>query len=163
MERLTLNKDTLKMNNTELAYNSCYGKDGNARYRERGLDIDARELARKLLVKYAEGDDSFTCDEDFDEYIYDCLQYGMENIEGLIALFYRNLWAMADLHDRLKYYEDLEEQEVATSLLEDEQKCQPEYLGENIAIGCKIGKCKCNNIVRSYQKFCDECGTRLDW
>lgn len=74
------------------------------------FDIDARELTRKLLVKYAEGDDSFTCDEDFDEYIYDCLQYGMENIEGLIALFYRNIWAMADLHGRLKAYEDLEEQ-----------------------------------------------------
>lgn len=27
---------------------------------------------------------------------------------GLLALFYRNLWAMADLRERLKYYEDLE-------------------------------------------------------
>ena len=26
---------------------------------------------------------------------------------GLIALFYRNLWAMADLWERLKSYEDL--------------------------------------------------------
>lgn len=29
---------------------------------------------------------------------------------GLIAVFYRNLWAMADLRERLKKYEDLEEQ-----------------------------------------------------
>ena len=30
---------------------------------------------------------------------------------GLIATFYQNLWAMAELRERLKYYEDLEEQD----------------------------------------------------
>ncbi|MCM1273210.1 MAG: helicase associated domain-containing protein [Clostridium sp.] len=43
------------------------------------------------------------------------------------------------------------------------QKSQVKYLGENIAIDCRVGQCKCGNIVRSYQKFCDECGTKLDW
>ena len=32
------------------------------------------------------------------------------NMEGLIAVFYTNIWAMADLHESLKEYEDLEEQ-----------------------------------------------------
>lgn len=41
--------------------------------------------------------------------------------------------------------------------------CEPEYLGENVPIGCRVGQCKCGNIVRSYQKFCDECGIKLDW
>lgn len=40
---------------------------------------------------------------------------------------------------------------------------EPEYMGENVAIGCRDGRCKCGNIVRSYQKFCDECGIKLDW
>ena len=37
------------------------------------------------------------------------------------------------------------------------------YLGENTAIGCRIGKCQCGNIVRSYHDFCSECGTKLEW
>ena len=41
--------------------------------------------------------------------------------------------------------------------------CEPEYLGEDTAIGCRIGKCRCGNIVRSYHNFCNECGVKLDW
>ena len=110
MERLTTNKDVSEMGMFELAHNSCYSKDGKARYRDYDIDMDARELTRKLLVDYAEGDDAFTCDEDFDDWIMECLAEGMNSIEGFIALFYRNLWAMADLYERLKKYEDLEEQ-----------------------------------------------------
>lgn len=110
MERLTTNKDVSEMGMYELAHNSCYAKDGKARYRDYDLDIDARELTRKLLKDHADGDDSFTDDEDFDEWMMDYLQHGMDSIEGLLALFYRNLWAMADLRERLAEYEDLEEQ-----------------------------------------------------
>ena len=110
MKRLTTNKDVQEMGMVELAHNSCYVKDGAAWYRDFSSDMDARGLARKLLKDFAEGDDSFTCDEDFDECIAACLEDGMDSVEGLIALFYRNLWAMADLHTRLKRYEDLQEQ-----------------------------------------------------
>lgn len=110
MNRLTINKDISEMNMLELAHNSCYVKDGNARYRDYDIDIDVRQLSRKLLKEYANGDDAFTCDEDFDEQMLDCLQYGTANIEGIIALLYRNMWAMAELRERLKEYEDLEEQ-----------------------------------------------------
>lgn len=41
--------------------------------------------------------------------------------------------------------------------------CEPEYLGENTSIGCRVGRCSCGNIVRSYQNFCDECGIKLEW
>lgn len=104
MERLTSNKKVSEMSMYELAHNSCYAKEGKARYRDYEMDIDARELTRKLLK------DHVTDDEDFDDWMMDYLQYGTDSIVGLIALFYRNLWAMADLHQRLKYYEDLEEQ-----------------------------------------------------
>lgn len=110
MNRLTSNKDVSEMGMFELAHNSCYVKDGNARYRDYDLDIDARELTRKLLKEYADGDDAFCDDDDFDEQMVDYLQYGFDIIEGLIALFYRNLWAMADLWEELKEYEDLEKQ-----------------------------------------------------
>lgn len=110
MKRLTSNKNISEMNMYELAYNSCYGEDGNARFRDFENDFDARELAIKLLEKYADIPNDFTCDEDFDDFIADALQYGTDDILGLIAVFYRNLWAMADLRETLKEYEDLEEQ-----------------------------------------------------
>lgn len=40
---------------------------------------------------------------------------------------------------------------------------EPEYLGENTAIRCRIGRCQCGNIVRSYHNFCFECGIKLEW
>lgn len=109
MERLTTNKDVSEMGMYELAHNSCYYKDGKARYRDFESDIDAREFTRRLLKVFADGDDLFTDDDNFDEEMIELLQYGTETIEGLVSLFYRNLWAMADLRERLKEYEDLEE------------------------------------------------------
>lgn len=53
--------------------------------------------------------------------------------------------------------------EVDWSALLRSKSCEPEYLGENTAIGCRIGRCKCGNIVRSYHDFCSECGTKLEW
>lgn len=38
------------------------------------------------------------------------LSVEIDSTIGLLALFYRNLWAMADLREKLKYYEDSEEQ-----------------------------------------------------
>lgn len=110
MGRLTTNKDASDMSMTQLAHNACYVKDGKARYRDYDMDIDARELARKLLKDYAAGDDAFTDDEDFDEHMVECLMHGTNDIEGLIAMFYRNLWAMAEIHEWLRRYEDLGEQ-----------------------------------------------------
>lgn len=110
MNRLTTNKKVNEMGMVELAHNSCYIKDGEARYRDYNLDEDARQLTIKLLDKFADIPNEFTCDDDFDEYMAACLQDGMDSIEGLIALFYRNLWATAELYEKLKEYEDMEEQ-----------------------------------------------------
>ena len=110
MKRLTSNKKVSEMGMYELAHNSCYAKNRKARYRDFEDDFDARKLAIKLLKKYTDIPNEFTCDDDFDDFMMDLLQYGMDDIQGLIAVFYRNLWAMADLRERLKEYEDLEEQ-----------------------------------------------------
>lgn len=107
MDRLTTDKAVSEMSMIELAYNSCYAKDRKAHIRDFENDFDARELAVRLLGKYADIPNEFTCNEDFDDFMWDSLQYGMDSIQGLIAVFYRSVWAMADLRERLKEYEDI--------------------------------------------------------
>ena len=121
MERLTTNKDVSEMEMYELAHNCCYCKDSIARYRDFENDIDARDLARELAWSLADIELS-SYDDNFDEEMLENLQYDITKEPiGLIALFYRNLWAMADLRERLKEYEDLEEQ------------------GRLVKLPCKIG------------------------
>lgn len=106
MDRLTTDKPVSEMTMTELAYNGCYAKDGKARYRDYEKDIDAREFARDLVRTY-EAYNLSSDDDVFDDEILEELQFDpMLHSSGLIALFYRNLWAMADLRERLKEYED---------------------------------------------------------
>ena len=120
MYRLTTNKDVSEMGMYELAHNCCYIKDALVRYRDFETDIDIRDLARNLMITYGvwksieehglDGDNELIDDELFDEAMMENLMYKPERIEGLIAVFYRNLWAMADIRDSLKEYEDAEEQ-----------------------------------------------------
>lgn len=111
MERLTNNKKAFDMSFFELAHNSCYADENrNARYRDYELDIDIRELVKNLAKDMCDEDLSNMSDEDFDEYMAEMLSVEMDSQIGLLALFYRNLWAMADLREKLKDYEDLEEQ-----------------------------------------------------
>lgn len=155
MERLTTDKDVSEMGMFELAHNSCYIKDGKARYRDYDLDIDARELTRKLLKDHAGEDDAFTCDEDFDEWMVDYMIDGIDSIEGIIALFYRNLWAMADLRKRLKLYEDAEEQGlllrlpckvgdtvyiVTRDFISEYTICSIEIYNEGLSFNCRCEK-----------------------
>ena len=115
MKRLTVNKDTKDMNMVELAHNGCYVKNKEAWYRDYDKDLSARDFVRNIMVKHGfwqEGKDSILAsqelmkDDIFDDTMFDLLQFGEEDREGFIALFYRNLWAMAELRDTLKAYED---------------------------------------------------------
>ena len=110
MSRLTTNKETDDMSMFELPHNSCYVKEGKARYRDYETDTDARELTKLLLKEIAEENNQFNSENEFNEKMVDYLSYGINTKEGLIATFYRNLWAMAELREKLKTYEDLEEQ-----------------------------------------------------
>lgn len=111
MERLTTNKSVDDMSMIELAHNSCYADDErNARYRDYEMEMDARDFARNLMVTLTK-DELPVNDAEFDEEVLDNLTIDpFSDVRGLIALFYRNLWAMADLREKLKYYEDAEEQ-----------------------------------------------------
>lgn len=122
MKRLTSNKNTSDMSMIELAHNSCYiDNKRNARYRDYELDIDSRQLVRNLIKDICDEDLTGLSDEEFDEYMSSMLSVEMDSTIGLLALFYRNLWAMADLRERLKEYEDSEKQ------------------GRLIKLPCKVG------------------------
>nr|DAX11558.1 MAG TPA: hypothetical protein [Bacteriophage sp.] len=122
MKRLTSDKQTSDMNMIELAYNSCYADEKcKARYRDYEFDIDSRELVKNLVKDMCDEDLSDMSDEEFDDYMGEMLSVETDSQIGLLALFYRNLWAMADLREKLKYYEDLEEQ------------------GRLIKLPCKVG------------------------
>ena len=111
MKRMTMD-NVEEMGMFSLAHNCCYiDENGNTRYRDFEIDIDARELAKGLLKEMTEGKVSFESDEDFDDWMGCYIgEDGICTPRGLIATFYQNLWAMAELRERLKYYEDLEEQ-----------------------------------------------------
>lgn len=110
MERLTTNKSVDDMSMVELAHNSCYVDDeGNARYRDYEMEMDARDFARNLMTTLTKNELPVD-DAEFDEEILDNLTIDpFSDIRGLIALFYRNLWTMADLREKLATYEDAEE------------------------------------------------------
>lgn len=111
MERLTTNKSVADMSMIELAHNSCYADDErNARYRDYNLDVDSRWLIRNLVKDICGEDFNGLSDEEVDEYMASMLSVEIDSKIGLLALFYRNLWAMADLREKLKYYEDADEQ-----------------------------------------------------
>ena len=157
MERLTTDKPNGMY---ELAHNSCYvGDDGTARYRDFETDIDARAFAKNLLL--ASGYDDFPWDDDdFDEELMENLMYdAFTDNRGLIALFYRNLWAMADLRERLKAYEDAEEQGL---LLRLPCKVGDTVYGTSSYIDCDEEQCvninfceceedvRCEHLIRKY-------------
>lgn len=102
--RLTTDKDVSEMSMVELAHNCCYAKDRKARYRDYDDDIDARDMARVLMKKYAKVELSQD-DERFEQEMCEYLECGSDICE-FIATFYRNMWAMANLRERLKEYED---------------------------------------------------------
>ena len=118
--RLTTDKKVSEMGMVELARNSCYiGKDGAARYRDYSSDVDCRELIKKMMVNFGLVESDYWNDvsnEVFDDEMMENLMYGINDMQGLIALFYRNLWAMAELRDNLKHFEDLEEQGLLLKL-----------------------------------------------
>lgn len=109
MKRLTSNKNVKDMRMLELAYNSCYIQDGEARYRDYENDFDARELAKELLKTHADIDISDYSDSESDEYLVELLQDGFDGVAGLIAVLYRTIWTMAEIREKLKMYENYEE------------------------------------------------------
>lgn len=154
MERLTTNKSVADMSMVELAHNSCYADDErNARYRDYKMEMDARDFARNLMVALAK-DELPVDDEKFDDEVLDNLMIDpFSDVRGLIALFYRNLWAMADLREVLKCYEDADEQGLLLRLPISEDA--PVY---SIEYCCE--KNKSNRSGMCFRGFCENCSDK---
>lgn len=161
MERLTTNKSVADMSMIELAHNSCYVDDeGNARYRDYNLDVDSRWLVRNLAKDICGEDFKDLSDEEVDDYMDSMLSVEIDSTIGLLALFYRNLWAMADLQEKLKYYEDAEEQGRYIKLPEKiEEKEYRECV--HTRTKCHHENCKCSECPLT-ELFCDEFYTAID-
>lgn len=161
MKRLTSNKKVSDMSMIELAHNSCYADDErNARYRDYEMDMDARDFARNLMVTLAK-DEMPISDTEFDEEILDDLAIDpFSDIRGLISLFYRNLWAMANLRETLKKYEDLEEQGRLVKLpVKDGTTAHRECV--HIKSTCYHENYKCSECPLT-ELFCDEFYKAID-
>lgn len=133
MNRLTVNKPVEEMGMYELAHNSCFAKNGEAYYRDFDREISARDFARELYKAYSVYEPAEDNDE-LDEALMDDLAFHPAELPaGLIALFYRNLWAMADLYERLKSYEIYDERNVTVAHAEKTNRWIPvdERLPEN--------------------------------
>ena len=106
MERLT-SSNTFEMNMYQLALNQVYiSQDGWTQYVE-GPDRECsvcdliRAASKTLGVELPILDD-----EDLSDLMTDWLQYGAEEPEGVVAVLYRALCAMASVRDKLFRYED---------------------------------------------------------
>lgn len=141
------------MSMVELAHNSCFAKNGEAYYRDFECEISARDLARNLAWSLADIELSRD-DKNFDEEMMDNLQYDiLQTNIGLIALFYRNLWAMADLREQLKRYEDL------GTVEELQQAMEKQTAVSRMVIEGQYFCPKCKNLMK-YPGYCG-CGQKL--
>ncbi len=111
MKRLTSN-NVHEMNMTELALNQVSVENGWAWYTRAPedtcsvCDLIRSAAATGLKLEDIELDPNLT-DEELGDVMLDWLQFGEKEPEGILAILYRALWAMAELRERLKLYEDI--------------------------------------------------------
>lgn len=105
MNRLTSN-NYHEMDMVQLALNQAYVEGGWAWY----VDSPEERLSVCDLIRSAAGplgvDLPILSDEDLSDLLADWLQYGAQEPEGVLAILYRALWAMAELRERLSGYEE---------------------------------------------------------
>lgn len=148
MKRLT-SGNTFEMNMRQLALNQVYvGKDGWARYVE-GPECECsvcdliRTASETLSVELP-----ILSDEDLSDLMTDWLQYGAEEPEGVVAILYRALCAMAEVRDKLFRYEDtgLEPEEI------DELRNREQGLAEllvSISCGCAVPYARLTELAQA--------------
>lgn len=110
MELRKICDDPADMSAWELAHNMMFIKDREACYRDFERETALLDLVREIYRKHA-GEDGLTQemdeldDETLDEILADNLQYGTDDWDGVIALFYQTAWGAAELREWLKAYE----------------------------------------------------------
>ena len=111
MKRLTSN-NTFEMNMTELALNQVSVENGWAWYLKAPedecsvCDLIRSAATKGLKLEEIELDPNLT-DEELGDVMLEWLQFGETEPEGILAILYRALWAMGEVRERLKLYEDI--------------------------------------------------------
>ena len=124
MKRLTM-KDVHAMNMTELALNQVFVRDARVWYRKGPedecsvCDLILNAVKSLELLPFPLYDDA--TDQEVDDVMQSWLQFGEKQPEGILAILYRALWAMAEVRERLKLYEDAMTLERAQELAQAEK------------------------------------------
>ena len=109
MERLTTDNPR---NNTEVALNLVYVKDGQAWVRNGGPcpgypDVTLYDYMRLIIADHGPMSiKTGLTDDELGDALCDALFDGIETKEGLCAMLYTLAWAFAELRQRLAAYED---------------------------------------------------------
>lgn len=108
MNRMTsVTEEAKEMDMLQLAYNKVFMKDGWAWYRDYDRVIPVIDLIKEIVHHHNFDAELIIADPDeFGDIMIDNLQYGTDTMEGVISLLYQTLWAMTDMRERLKSYED---------------------------------------------------------
>ena len=120
MKRLT-SDNAFEMNMTELALNQVFVRDGWVWYRKSPedecsvCDLIRSAAAKGLWQENIELNPNLT-DAELGDIMLDWLQFGEQEPEGVLAIPCRALWAMAEVRERLKLYEDMLFAEDGTEL-----------------------------------------------
>lgn len=159
MERLTTDKPISEMSMVELAHNSCFAKNGEAYYRDFDGEISARDLARRLYKQFTS--EELSKDNDtFDVEMMEELRYDIEIYpEGVVALLYRNLWAMADLREQLKSYEDLGDIE---EIIEIKERATPMKIRKPLPNIYECPWCGETEGINPIISYCPWCSQKLE-
>ena len=105
MKRLTAD-NAFEMDMVQLAFNQVYIKDGWTWYRNGPDDeFSACDLIRSAAETLGAEPPPLN-DEELSDLLADWLYYGVDEVEGVLGILYRALWAMAEIRARLSRYED---------------------------------------------------------
>lgn len=139
MERLTL-ENVKEMGMYQLAHNHVFGKDGEVWYRDFDREISIRNLIREIAVKHDIDAELAGYDEDdFDEAMLDNLQYGTDDLYGVLALLNMTLWGMCDIRDNLVAYENTG---IKPSEVEELKESEDYWHREAICLAAELGELK---------------------
>jgi hypothetical protein len=108
MDRFTsVKEDSKDMSMLELTYNKVFVKDGWAWYRDYERELPVIDFIKEIIHHHNFDAELIIAEPDeFGDIMMDNLQYGTDTMDGVIAILYQTLWAMTDMRERLKQYED---------------------------------------------------------
>ncbi|MEE0100797.1 MAG: hypothetical protein U0I48_03555 [Acutalibacteraceae bacterium] len=105
MEYRKICENTQDMSTWELSHNHIFIKNGEAWYRDFERELPVRELMKEICRKHGSPADADTLSsEGFDDVMYDNLQFGTDELEGVFSLMYMTMVGMAEVREWLKEY-----------------------------------------------------------